>query len=100
MNLPKQALNPYELNKDTDLSGSEVTYWLCNYNGDSYYLRWWGNGWVVQFQESFLCKNNEFKFKGDIPSFEYSIYGKNWQHVFDSKEEAIEAFKNKFRLEK
>jgi len=74
---------------------SASEFWLCNINGDSFYLKWWGNGWVVKVQESFLCKDKTFKHFSDIPSFQFSSIGANWQHVFETKEEAIECFRSK-----
>lgn len=79
-----------------NLEESVVSYWLGNYSGESYYLNWWGNGWVIQYQESFLCKDGHFQHKEDIVSFKHSRFGDGWQHVFDTKEEAIETFKKRF----
>lgn len=70
-------------------------YWLYQYNGETYRLTWWCNGWTVNYQESYLNKDLIFDHKNDIPSFMYSHYGeaKGWSFVFETREEAIECFK-------
>jgi hypothetical protein len=74
---------------------SATSYWLFQDCGESYTLHWWTNGWVIFYQESYLMKGLLFTYKNDIPSFVYSHYGssQDWQHVFQTKEDAIHAFK-------
>lgn len=82
-----------------------LSHWLFQDNGETYRTQWWGNGWVVFFQESYLCKETtylqlQFRHKNDIPSFEYSHFpalrsnDEEWVHVFETEEEAIETFKD------
>lgn len=95
MKRPKPALNIYNLEAGVYLENSVTEYWLCNNGGCSYYLKWLGSGWVIQTQNSFLCKDNTFQHKDDIPSFKYSGYGDveqdekegkdTWKHIFTSK---------------
>lgn len=77
--------------KISSLSATE--FWLCNDNGVSHYVKWWGNGWVVVCQESYLCKNKTFKHKSEIPSFDHSQFGDNWEHVFNTPDEAVEFYR-------
>lgn len=83
---------------------SATEFWLCNLNGDSFYLKRWTTGWVIQFQESFFCKDKTFNHKNDIPSFIHSHllpYNHNgggndeWPHLFRTKEEAVELFRTR-----
>lgn len=69
-------------------------YWLLQDCGESYHLIWWCNGWVIKMQESYLCKDLQFKFKDDIKSFVFSNHGNanKWEHVYISREEAIKTF--------
>lgn len=105
MSQPKQLIDPYrtyKLGAIIDYSKAITEYWLCNMNGNSFYLKWWGSGWVIQCQQSYLCKDKTFKHSADIPGFEFShlptiqaisIKGKgDWQHVFDTKEGAVDCF--------
>ena len=71
-------------------------YWLYQDAGESYYLRWWQCGWVVQYQESFLCRTLEFKHKSDIGGFEHSriALSGQWEHVYIDREQAIQTFKD------
>lgn len=86
--------------KDIELNQSPVRWWLFQYNdGNTAYLEWWNNGFVVVMQESYLCKDPktgqcEMKHKSDIPSFVHSHIGQNWSHVFKTKEEAVIAFQD------
>ena len=83
---------------------SATEYWLFQSNGETYHLKWWQNGWVVCYQESYLCEEflyegeltgMGFRHKNDIPSFEHSHFGtaKGWHHVYLTREDAVEAFK-------
>ena len=74
---------------------SATTYWLYQDLGESYYLVWWNNGWVIRFQESFLTKDLKFEHKNDIPSCDFSTYGnyRGWKHVYGSREDAVEVLK-------
>ena len=77
---------------ETDHSVTE--YWLYQDCGESYYLRWWQCGWVVQYQESFLCRTMEFRHKSDIGGFEHSrmpLSGQ-WEHVYIDRDEAIQTY--------
>ena len=77
-----------------DRDHSVTEYWLYQDAGESYYLRWWQCGWVVQFQQSFLCRTMEFKHQSDIAGFEHSRMplGGQWEHVYIDREEAVSAF--------
>ena len=78
---------------DPDHSCTE--YWLYQHAGETYYLRWWQCGWVVQYQQSFLCRTLEFRHQSDIEGFEHSrmhLSGQ-WEHVYIDREEAIQTFK-------
>lgn len=91
---PKPIFKGYVLKEDVELSAATATeFWLGNVGGNSFYIRWWGNGWVIQFTESFLCKSRSWKHKSEIPSFEYSRYGEGWEHVYATKEEAAEFYR-------
>jgi hypothetical protein len=72
-----------------------LVHWLFQDLGETYRLEWWNNGWVVFYQESYLCKDFKFKHKNDIPSFEFSHFGDadGWSHVFETSGDAIDAFK-------
>jgi hypothetical protein len=97
MDRPKPLITRFYTTKDDvkiDITCASE-FWLCNIDGTSYYLKWWGNGWVVNVQESYLCKDKTFKHYTEISSFEFSNFGANWQHVFETKEEAIESFRTK-----
>jgi len=73
---------------------SATEYWLIQETLDNYYLKWWGNGWVVYYQESYLTKDLKFSHKNDIPGFLFSNFGdaKEWSNVFETREEAIETY--------
>ncbi len=95
---PKSILKGYVLKEDVEITLASATeFWLSNEQGDSYYLKWWGNGWVIKVQDSYLCKNKSFKYFEDIPSFKYSHHGdaKDWEHIFDTKEDAVEFFRKR-----
>ena len=56
-----------------------LSHWLFQDNGETYRTIWWGNGWVVNFQESYLCKETtylplQFRHKNDIQSFDFSHF--------------------------
>ncbi len=82
---------------------SVLSHWLFQENGETYRTEWWGNGWVVFYQESYLCKETtylpiQFRHKNDIPSFEYSHLPvlhttEDWIHVFETENDAIDTFK-------
>lgn len=69
-------------------------YWLYQDCGESYMMKWWQNGWVVCFQESYLTKELTYRHKSEIPSFDYSHYGEaeGWHHVFETRGDAVVAF--------
>lgn len=78
-----------------------TSFWIeNNSNGDSVYIRNFGDGWVCQIHESYLTKKEGFKFKGDIPSFEFSMFMNflqtndklSWEHIFKTKEKALKAY--------
>lgn len=81
-----------------NFESSVTQYWLCNVNGDSYYLCWHGNGWTVRFQESYMGSNGTFNHKNDIKSFDFSNFGDDWDFVFKTKEDAIAVFSKKHEL--
>jgi hypothetical protein len=85
----------YVENLNFGAKDSATTYWLYQDVGESYRLEWWTNGWVVFYQESYLTKDLHFKHKNDISSFAHSHFGssKGWQHVFQTRELAVETFK-------
>ena len=72
-----------------------LVHWLFQDLGETYRLEWWNNGWVINFQESYLLKTLSFAHKNDIPAFEYSHFGEadGWVHVFETRQDAVEAFK-------
>lgn len=94
---PKPAFDPYNKKGHIELEQSVTMFWLCNHNGESYYLKWYGSGWVIQYQESFFCKDGLFRHKSDIPSFSYSHLGdgEGWNHVFTDRDELIKLFREK-----
>lgn len=106
MSIPKPILNGYLSKEDVEINNTSATeYILAISCGETYFLKWWGNGWVIKFKDSYLCKDKEFRHYMDIPSFEFSHYpttlpnsftgSKGWPHVFDSKEEAVEFYRTK-----
>lgn len=104
MNKLKPILDAgYQMKDEINFTIDSATeFWLCSSNGESYYLKHWNSGWVIQYQESFFCKDKTFKHKDDIESFSHSsLYSSNiagnheWPHVFRTKEEALEMFRTK-----
>lgn len=104
--MPKPILNGYLPKNEVEISDVSATeYILCTSCGETYFLKWWGNGWVIKYKDSYLCKNKEYKHYSDIPAFEFSFYpsnspnpfngNKGWEHVFDTKEEAVEFYRTK-----
>lgn len=95
----------YQMKDEVEITLDSATeFWLCNIEGDSYYLKRWSSGWVIQVQDSFYCKDKTFKHKNDIKSFAHSHlipYNLNdagnheWPHVFRTKEEALEMFRTR-----
>lgn len=86
----------FKMNCELNDNNSTTTYWLFQEPFTSYDLIWWNNGWVIRYQESYLTKKElTFMHKDDIPSFQYSNIGdaNKWNHVYLTKEEAIEYFK-------
>ena len=85
----------FKMNEDFRMDDSAMVHWIFQDLGETYRLTWWGNGWVVNFQESYLTKDLKFAHKNDIPSFAYSEFGDadGWSHVFETREDAVEAFK-------
>jgi hypothetical protein len=77
-----------------------LVHWLFQDLGETYRLQWFGSGWVVNFQESYLTKDLHFTHKNDIPGFDYSHFpfaeAEKWQHVFETSDDAIEAFKTHY----
>lgn len=95
MKIPKPILSYFLPNRGIEITAeSAVEFWLCNEDGSSFFLKWWGNGWVIYCQSSYLCKDKEFKHESEIVAWEHSKYGPSdsWQHVFATKEDAIETF--------
>jgi hypothetical protein len=82
-------------NRNSVKDESVLMHWLLQDQGETYRLQWWNNGWVVFYQESYLTKDLRFKHKNDIPGFAHSHFGDSvdWQHVFQTLEDAIYYFK-------
>jgi hypothetical protein len=100
MNRPKQLLS----NKNMNWELSAMSYWIENDSmGDSVYLNWFGTGWVIQIQESFLTKEGLFKHKADIVAFKHSHIStlvdssNDWEHIFSTKEEVLEIYIKNFK---
>lgn len=85
--------------KNIGLSGT--SFWIDNDNGFPYVLEWWGNGWVIRYQESYMLKDGNFKHKSDISGFPHSSMGTHdqWDHVFESKDKALSIFNKPFDIE-
>lgn len=97
----KPVIDPWSKLDIKNFDESATEYWLCNWGGDSYYLRRHGEGWVVIFQQSYLCKDGNFKHKDDIgaSAIDYSRYTdpKDSDYVFADRVEATEFFKKSIR---
>ena len=100
--MPKPLLDyigngKFRMVEDFGMDDTTMMHWLFQENGETYRLQWWGSGWVVFYQESYLCKDLTFKHKSDISAFDYSHFPFcepiEWQHLYDTRRDAVEAFK-------
>lgn len=92
----KSYVEPGEVKFDSSMA---TAFWIENKDGGTYTVKWWNSGWVVEFRESYLSKEGHFKHKENIPLFAYSNHPSNvelghlWEHVFATKELAVEAYR-------
>jgi len=98
MIVPKPIFSGYASKDDIVINTSSVLeFWLCNEDGHTILLKWWGNGWVIKSGNSYFCKDKTFQHKDDISSFDHSSVGMSneWKHVFQTKEKAVEFFRTR-----
>lgn len=105
MRNPKALINSLYVEKDEIqiTVESATSFLLENFSeGGACFLQWWGNGWVIKTSDSFFCKNKTFKHKDDIAGFNHQIGfvvsgagNHEWEHVYRTKEEAIELYRTR-----